>query len=108
MQVSPQCGKWWRFKYRFAGKEKCWSLGVYPRISLADARAHHGEMVKLLAKGIDPQAAREARKAEQETLSSNTFEIIAREWFARQQPGWAEGHYDRGERAFERDIFLRG
>lgn len=54
LEISPAGGKWWRFKYRFDGKEKRLSLGVYPEVSLKDARQRRDEARKLLADDVDP------------------------------------------------------
>jgi len=54
LEVSPKGGKWWRLKYRFNGKEKRLSLGVYPEISLKDARERRTDAKRLLADDIDP------------------------------------------------------
>jgi integrase len=62
LEVAPSGGKWWRWKYRVAGKEKRLSLGVYPEISLAKAREARDECRKLLARGIDPAEQRKAMK----------------------------------------------
>jgi integrase len=105
LEVSPAGGKWWRWKYRFGGKEKRLSLGVYPDVSLKDARERRDEARKLLASGIDPSVARKAKKAARAEASENSFEVIAREWFAKFEPGWAESHSVRMLRLFERDVF---
>lgn len=62
LEVSPSGGKWWRLKYRFNGKEKRLSLGVYPDVSLRDARERREDARKLLANEIDPSEHRKARK----------------------------------------------
>jgi hypothetical protein len=62
LEVSPQGGKWWRLKYRFEGKEKRLSLGVYPEVSLKEARSRRDESRKMLTTGIDPAANRKAIK----------------------------------------------
>jgi integrase len=105
LEVSPKGGKYWRFKFRFGGKEKRLSLGVYPDVSLKDARERHSEARKLLANGIDPGEHRKAQKAATGTRDSNSFEIVGREWFAKQAPNWAENHANRIIRRLERDIF---
>ncbi len=105
LEVSPKGGKYWRFKFRFGGKEKRLSLGVYPDVSLKDARERHSETRKLLANGIDPGEHRKAQKAATEARGSNSFEIVGREWFAKQAPNWAENHANRIIRRLERDIF---
>ncbi|TVS19584.1 MAG: DUF4102 domain-containing protein, partial [Gammaproteobacteria bacterium] len=73
-------GKWWRLKYRFGGKEKRLSLGVYPEISLKDARERRDEARKLLANEVDPSEHRKAEKAAKESQDASSFEIVAREW----------------------------
>lgn len=103
--VTPAGGKWWRFKYRFEGKEKLLSLGVYPDVSLKSARDRRDEVRRLLVDGVDPSMNRKAQKAAQVVRSSNSFEVVAREWFAKYSATWAENHGNRILRRFERDIF---
>src|SRR4051812_9238634 len=83
--VMPSGGKWWRLKYRFSGKEKLLSLGVYPDISLKDARERRENARKLLANDIDPALNRRAAKEAQQEQGANTFEVIAREWLEKQK-----------------------
>ena len=105
LEISPKGGKWWRLKYRFGGKEKRLSLGVYPDVSLKDARDRRDEARKLLANEVDPSENRSARKAAKIEVSQNSFEVIAREWFSKHSPNWSFGHADRIIRRLERDIF---
>ena len=105
LEVSPGGGKWWRFKYRFAGKEKRLSLGVYPDVDLKGARKRTGEARQLLADGIDPSVNRKAAKAAREDRAANSFEVVAREWVSKQMPTWADSHGGRILARFERDIF---
>jgi len=105
LEISPKGGKWWRFKYRFDGKEKRLSLGVYPDISLKDARDRRDESRKLVANNIDPSEHRKAKKSAQRSASDNSFELISREWFLKQKPKWSESHSTRIIRRLERDIF---
>ncbi len=105
LEVSPAGGKWWRLKYRFGGKEKRLSLGVYPDVGLKDARDRRDASRKLLADGIDPSENRKATKSAQVDRASNSFEVVAREWFAKYGATWAANHGDRILRRFERDIF---
>lgn len=105
LEVSPAGGKWWRLKYRFGGKEKRLSLGIYPDVALKDARDRRDEARKLLADGIDPSEYRKATKAAQTDRNANSFELITREWFAKYSPTWAPNHGTRLIRLFERDIF---
>jgi len=103
--ISPAGGKWWRFRYRFGGKHKMLSMGVYPDVSLRDARERREAARKLLANNIDPGEERKAVKATGAERAQNSFEVIAREWFARFSPNWASGHSDKIIRRLERDIF---
>ena len=83
LEVSPTGGKWWRLKYRFGGKEKRLSLGVYPDVSLKDARDRRERARKLLADGIDPSENRKAQKLANADRAANSFEVVAREWIAK-------------------------
>lgn len=105
LEISPAGGKWWRFKYRFGGKEKRLSLGTYPDVPLRDARSKRDDARKLVASGVDPSNNRKAVKAAAAQSASNSFEIVTREWFAGRAPNWAEAHGSRVIRLFERDIF---
>jgi integrase len=105
LEVSPAGGKWWRLKYRFEGKEKRVSLGVYPDVSLRDARDRRDESRKLLADGIDPSVNRKATKSASADRASNSFEVVTREWLAKFGSEWAPSHRDRIIRLFKRDIF---
>lgn len=105
LEVSPSGGKWWRLKYRFDNKEKRISLGVYPDVSLKDARDRRDEARKLLANGVDPSENRKAIKSTRMDRAANSFEVVGREWFAKYSPTWASNHGDRIIRRFERDIF---
>ncbi len=100
--VVPSGGKYWRFKYHFGGKEKLLALGVYPEISLGEAREKRAEARKTLAKGNDPGAVKRENKLQTALNSEHTFEAIAREWFAQRKHEWAEGtsrtHLKRLER----------
>ena len=103
--VTPTGGKWWRLRYKFDGKEKLLSLGTYPDTGLKDARTRRDDARKLLADGVDPGENRKAVKAARQVRAANSFEVVAREWYAKQAPNWAEHHGDRIIRRFERDIF---
>lgn len=105
LEVAPSGGKWWRLKYRFDGKEKRLSLGIYPDVSLKDARDRRDEARKLLANEIDPSENRKAKKAAKVERASNSFEVVAREWFAKHEPNWSDNHANRTIRRLERDIF---
>lgn len=103
--VTPRGGKWWRHKYRFAGKEKLLSFGTYPDIGLKEARQRRDDARKLLAAGVDPGEHRKAHKASRSSSAVNSFEVVAREWFGKYAPTWAATHGDKIIRRLERDIF---
>ena len=105
LKVSSSGGKWWRLRYRFAGKEKRLSLGVYPDVGLKDAGERRDAARKLLADGIDPSQNRRSAKLALGVSVANSFELITREWFARYSADWADAHAIRIIRLFERDIF---
>ncbi|RJQ76185.1 MAG: DUF4102 domain-containing protein [Desulfobacteraceae bacterium] len=102
--VSPAGGKWWRFKYRLGGKEKLISFGTYPEVTLADARDKRTDARRLVARGIDPSEARKAQK-EAKALDENTFEAVAREWFAKFSVNWAPNHSIKIKNRLEKDVF---
>jgi ribosomal protein L7/L12 len=79
--VKPKGQKYWRLKYRFAGKEKLLAIGVYPEISLKEARTLRDRAREQLRKGIDPNEAKKAEKASKNEAAANSFETVAQEWF---------------------------
>jgi integrase len=103
LEVNPAGGKWWRWKYRFGGKEKRLSLGVYPDVSLKAAREKRDAARQQLAAGIDPGQARRAEKLAQ--AGAESFEAIAREWHAKFSLGWVASHGDRILKRLEKDVF---
>ncbi|MBI5936755.1 MAG: integrase arm-type DNA-binding domain-containing protein [Betaproteobacteria bacterium] len=105
LEVAPAGGKWWRLKYRFGGKEKRLSLGVYPDVGLKVARERRDEARRLLAEGIDPGEHRKTTKSMKAELAANSFEVVAREWFTKYSATWVSGHADKIIRRLERDIF---
>ena len=105
--VTPAGGRWWRLKYRFDGKEKLLSLGIYPDVGLKDARERRDDARKQIAAGIDPGAARKARKEARLDLAMNSFEGVSREWLAKLSPSWVETYSSKVERRFARDLFPR-
>jgi integrase len=103
--VTPAGGKWWRLKYRFDGKEKLLSLGTYPATTLKRAREARDIARQLVAQRIDPSASRQAHKAARDDRAANSFEVIAREWFALHGPTLAPSYAVKVIRRFERDLF---
>ncbi len=105
VEVSPSGAKLWRLKYRFDGKEKRLAFGIYPDVSLAQARCARDDARKLLAQEIDPSEHRKIQKAAKSERAANSFEIVAREWFAKFAPKWAKTHASKIIRRLELDIF---
>jgi len=105
LELSPTGGKWWRFKYRYGGKEKRLSLGVFPDITLRAARSRRDDARRLLADGIDPGENRKAIKAACADRAANSLEVVAREWHGKYSQTWVDAHGGRILRRLERDIF---
>lgn len=105
LELSPAGGKWWRLKYRFGGKEKRISLGVYPDVGLKDAREKRDAARKMLVQGIDPGENRKAQKAARAESASNSLEVVAREWITQQSGKWSGGYGAKILSRLERDIF---
>ena len=83
VEVDPCGSRRWRYRYRFAGKAKMMSLGVYPEVSLTAARTKRGAARESLTAGLDPSAQRKVAKLTAKVSSETAFESIAREWLAR-------------------------
>jgi integrase len=103
--IHPNGGKYWRMDYRFGGKRKTLSIGVYPDVSLVDARNRREQARKLLANDTDPSSVKQEQKAKVAALSEHSFEAIAREWFARHAPNWKENHSSKIIARLENDVF---
>lgn len=103
--ITPIGSKYWRFRYRFAGKEKSLSIGIYPDVSLSEARDKAHEARKMLANDIDPGIEKQNKKRARKLAASNTFEIIAREWFQKNSTQWVESHGARILKRLEKDVF---
>ena len=105
LEVAPSGGKWWRLKYRHAGKEKRLSLGVYPDVSLKDARTKRDDARKLLSNGVDPSEARKAAKLAGEDHAANTFKAVALEFLAMKAKEWVPGHLSKMTARLEQYAF---
>lgn len=103
--VNPIGSKLWRWKYRVLGKEKVLSLGAYPDVSLAQARDGVDKARKALAAGDDPMAKRKADKVATRTAAENSFETVARKWWANWKPARSEQHAGQVMRRFEANVF---
>lgn len=92
IEVAPSGGKWWRWKYRFDGKERRISFGTFPESSLSEARGHRDDARKLLKAGTDPGAHRQAEKKRERLVEADAFEAVAREWYQKQVNVWVPRH----------------
>jgi integrase len=108
--VNPNGSKYWRYKYRFLGKENHLALGTFPEVSLAEARAKHLKSREQLADGKDPAEVRKLERLTRHIAAADTFEAIAHEWFTIRMVGKSKSHRDRTLRLFENHLFpgLRG
>jgi integrase len=104
LEVMPTGSKYWRFKYRFGGKEKRLAFGVYPDVSLSLARTRRDDARKLLANEIDPGLVKQQSKRASKENAANSFETLAREWFAKFSPHWAPSHAEKTIRRLENDV----
>ncbi len=103
--ITPRGGKWWRFRYRFGGKHKLLSMGIYPDVPLAKAQTRRDAARQLLADGVDPSENRKVQKAAKAERAENSFEVVAREWIAKHKPNWAASHADKIIKRLENDVF---
>ncbi|MDN0125309.1 integrase arm-type DNA-binding domain-containing protein [Yersinia aleksiciae] len=101
--IKPNGSKYWRFRFRFGGKQHLMAFGVYPETSLADARQKREAARKLVAAGIDPREHKRAVKEEQ-AKEIITFELVARDWHASNQK-WSESHSARVLKSLEDNLF---
>ena len=103
--VHPSGAKYWRLKYRIAGKEKLLALGVYPEVSLAEARIRRDNARLLIRDGRDPGVAKQLQKNFLQNQNSETFESVAREWFETKIADKSESYRARTLRILEKDLF---
>jgi integrase len=105
--VTPAGGKYWRLKYYLAGKEKLLALGVYPEVSLSDARERRMQARKVLALGNDPAGAKREAKRLVIEKQNNTFEVVAREWHENRLSKWTPKHAKKILKRLETHVFNR-
>ena len=103
--IQPNGSRLWRFKYRFAGKEKLAALGAYPETGLAEARVRRDELRRLHASGVDPVAHRRAADEAKVAAAENSFKVVADEWFQKKSPGWVPKHSVKIQERLKRDIY---
>ena len=110
LELHPNGGKYWRMNYQFRKKEKTLALGVWPEVSLIEARKKRDEAKILLKIGKDPSNEKKKKKINEGLDRENTFDLIADEWFQRKKHEWSEGYFHDSIRAFELHVmpFLKG
>lgn len=103
--INPSGSKYWRLKYRYERKEKLLALGVYPTISLLDARKRCIEAKELLAQNIDPMTPRKEFKQEKKRIADISFQQIASEWIDIKRKSWSEGYTKKLIQSFEKNLY---
>ena len=103
--VTPSGGKLWRFQYRFDNKQKVLALGRYPEISLSNARQLREEARILLATGQDPGEVKKAVQKAAALEASSTFELVADEWYEKNEAVWSTGHATTVKGRLKKDVF---
>lgn len=104
LRVTP-VGKYWRYNYRYNGKQKTLAIGVFDAVSLKTARQMHQEARELLARGIDPSSYKQEQQRQEMECAKNSFEAIAREFYHKYKATWQEGYSSKMLRYLERDVF---
>lgn len=105
LEIRPNGSKYWRMNYRIHGKQRTLALGVYPEVSLKEARDAKAEARKLLKQGVDPSKNKRDEKRKALINANNTFEAVAREWHDNQKGRWSEGHTQNVLHRLEIDVF---
>jgi len=100
--IKKNGAKYWRIKYRINGKEKLLSLGVYPDVSLKEARESRDLARKQISEGVDPSLTRKLEKA---GSKENTFQAVAEEFLISNLHKWSESHQAHIKQCYERDVF---
>ncbi|MEC5405097.1 integrase arm-type DNA-binding domain-containing protein [Paraburkholderia sp. MPAMCS5] len=103
--VTPAGGKRWIFKYRIGGKEKSLALGVYPDVSLVEARKRRDGAREKLAAAIDPSEAKKADKRGAKLAATNSFEAVALAWMEERRSSVEPAQYSKTLARFKADAF---
>jgi len=102
--IHPNGSKYWRYKYRFAGKEKLLAIGVYPSVSLKEAREAKDDAKRLLRDLIDPALAKKEKKLAAKIKTANSFKSVAQDWWKHQKGRWVEHHANKVWKSLEADV----
>ena len=103
--VTPARQRYWRLKFRYAGKEKLLALGVYPEVLLAAARKKRDDAREKLAAGINPGEAKKAQKRAVLIAAANSFELVAKGWMEERKAVVEIGQYEKTSARFNNDVF---
>lgn len=103
--IDATGSKYWRLKYRYGGKEKTLALGVYPSVSLQEARSRKQVARELLAKKIDPSEARRVERITRDIASADSFEAVATEWYENKLQEKSASYRDRTKRLLRNDLY---
>src|ERR1700676_2900523 len=101
LHIQPNGSRWWRIRYFYDLVEKTLSLGVYPDVSLKQARERREALRQQLADGIDPGSVRKAKKR----ARAHTFEAVAREWHQQRVASWSKGYGTQLMHRMEKNLF---
>ncbi len=105
LQVHTNDARYWRYDYRYASKRKTLALGVYPEVSLKEAREKHQEARDKLRQGIDPGEVRKVEKLTRHLAAAESFEAVAREWFNQVMPEKSTSYRERTARILDKDLY---
>lgn len=97
LEVTEANARYWRMKYRFAGREKLLALGVFPEVTLAEARTRRDAARALLQSGVDPSEQRKAAREATRRDLRGTFEVVCAEWLAFKRPNWSAASYRKAK-----------
>ncbi len=103
--VKKNGGKYWRMNYRWGDKQKTLALGVYPEISLREARDERDEARKLIRNNVDPSTLKRSMRDARKDAAENSFEAIGREWLAKEQDSWSPAHAKKQYWLLEKNLF---
>ena len=104
LQVMPSGAKYWRHKYRFLDKQMMISHGVFPDVSLAQAREARDEARRLLSSGVDPSSQRSSSRQSARAESATSLRAVFHEWFELRKDDWSDTYAERIRTAVERDV----
>lgn len=102
--VTKKGAKYWRLNYRFAKKQKTLALGVYPEVSLKEAREKTAAVRKSIDEGKDPSLIKKAQKLSILKAGANSFEVVAWEWFEKEKPSWSAKHIKKQKSLIENNL----